>query len=315
MGNLIVNEFVKIFKRKSTYAMFLFLILIVVGGGFLTKYLNSLDEPVSQDNWKEELAKETEQMKKDLEEMPASMRAAFEDEIAINEYRIAHDLPPSDYNMWSFIGDSGTYITIVGLFVIIVAAGIVANEFSWGTIKSLIIKPYKRWKILLAKYVMVLLFMLIVLALLFISAVAVGAVLFGPGDGGSQIHLSYADGKVVEQSQLLYLAKSYLLNSVGVLLLATMAFMISTIFRSSGTAIGISVFLLLAGDTITSFFAMKFDWAKYILFANTNLMAYLEGKPMVEGMTMGFSITMLTIYFIVFQVLAFLFFTKRDVSN
>jgi ABC-2 type transport system permease protein len=36
---------------------------------------------------------------------------------------------------------------------------------------------------------------------------------------------------------------------------------------------------------------------------------------MVEGMTMGFSITMLTIYFIVFQVLAFLFFTKRDVSN
>ena len=57
MGNLIVNEFVKIFKRKSTYAMFLFLILIVVGGGFLTKYLNSLDEPVSQDNWKEELAR------------------------------------------------------------------------------------------------------------------------------------------------------------------------------------------------------------------------------------------------------------------
>ena len=49
---------------------------------------------------------------------------------------------------------------------------------------------------------------------------------------------------------------------------------------------------------------MKFDWAKYILFANTDLMQYFEGIPMVEGMTLTFSIIMIVSYFILFQSLA-----------
>jgi ABC-2 type transport system permease protein len=59
---------------------------------------------------------------------------------------------------------------------------------------------------------------------------------------------------------------------------------------------------------------MKFTWAKYILFANTDLMQYFEGTPMVDGMTLSFSVIMLLVYFFIFQFLAFYVFKKRDVA-
>lgn len=89
-------------------------------------------------------------------------------------------------------------ISFAGLFVITVAAGIVANEFSWGTVKLLVIRPISRFKILLAKYVTVLLFALALLFILFASAGITGLALFGAGDG-SQVHLVYANGSVQEK--------------------------------------------------------------------------------------------------------------------
>ena len=151
------------------------------------------------------------------------------------------------------------------------------------------------------------------LVILFISAAAVGFGLFGTGDGGG-VHLSYVDGQVVEKSMLLYLIQVFLIASIEVFMLVTLAFMISVVFRNSSLAIGISIFLLLMGGTVTAMLASYFDWAKYILFANTNLMQYFDGVPLVEGMTLGFSVVMIVIYFIVFLALAFGMFTKRDVA-
>ena len=50
--------------------------------------------------------------------------------------------------------------------------------------------------------------------------------------------------------------------------------------------------------------AMKFQWAKYMLFANTDLMQYVDGVPMVEGMTLPFSLMIIVLYFILFHSLA-----------
>ncbi|MBS4209285.1 ABC transporter permease [Bacillus sp. FJAT-50079] len=314
MLNLIQNEWIKIFKQIGTYIMIGLVVLLVIGNGAITKYLDSKAEPVDQD-WKQELTISNQQHAANMETMPMT-KEFFKQQIAINEYRIEHDLAPEyTTTVWTFIQDSASFISFAGLFVIIIAAGIVANEFTWGTVKVLLIKPFHRWKILMAKYTTVILFLLLVLGVLFVSAAAIGAILFGTGGEASNVHLAYVKGTVVEQSLLLYLIKSYLLNSLSIFLLATMAFMISAVFRVSGLAIGISIFLLMMGGTVTQLLAMKFDWAKYSLFANTNLMQYADGSPLVEGMTMSFSITMMLIYFFIFHLLAFIFFTKRDVAT
>jgi ABC-2 type transport system permease protein len=90
--------------------------------------------------------------------------------------------------------------------------------------------------------------------------------------------------------------------------------MISAVFRNSSLAIGLASFLMFTGSQITMLLANKYEWAKYSLFANTNLMQYIDRVPPVEGMTMSFSIMMLFVYFLAFYILAWWIFKKRDIA-
>ncbi|MGD7021606.1 ABC transporter permease [Rossellomorea vietnamensis] len=315
MFNLIKNEWIKIFSRPGTYVMIGLLVLLIIGAGSAMKFIGAADTP--EGDWKQEAQANIEGDKQILEEnqgMPAFNKQLAEERIAINEYRLENDIEPvSGENMWSFVNFNANFIDIVGLFAIIIAAGIVAGEFTWGTIKLLLIRPISRTKILLSKYITVLLFGAALLATLFVLSAIVGAIFFG--GGGSQPHLVYIDGTVQEQSMLFFSIKNYLLSTISITMMATMAFMISAVFRSSSLAIGISLFLLFMGSTATGFIAMKYDWAKYSLFANTDLRMYTGAMPkLVEDMTLGFSITVLLIYFVIFHLLAFIVFNKRDVA-
>ncbi|WP_201713592.1 ABC transporter permease [Rossellomorea arthrocnemi] len=315
MLSLIRNEWTKIFKRVGTYVMLGLLILIIGVTGAFTKYSDM--KAKEMDSWKQELSAQVESDKQMLAESPdlnKFIKNDTERRIAINEYRIENDIEPKvKETAWTFVETNANIVLVVGLFAIIVAAGIVASEFSWGTIKLLLIRPISRTKILLSKYFTVILYGMSMLLLLFVVSLLLGLLLFGGTDQST--HLAFVDGKVVEQNIVGYLIKTYLLQTVNIVMMATMAFMISAVFRSSSLAIGISLFLLFVGGNATSLLALKFDWAKYSLFANTDLTQYTGfSPPLVDGMTMGFSITMLIIYFAIFQVLAFLVFNKRDVA-
>ncbi|MEH7107301.1 ABC transporter permease [Bacillus sp. JJ1764] len=316
MHNLIVNEWIKIFKRPGTYVMMGLLVLSIIASGILTKYFE--DKGKTQNpQWEQQLNQQIAKDQKELSELPPTAGAykkSLKRQIAINQYRLDHKLQPDQESTgWTFINDNKSLITFAGLFTIIVAAGIVSSEFGWGTIKLLMIRPIKRYKILLSKYFTVILFGVLMMTILFGSSAILGFTLFGAGES-NPVHLAYANGSVVEQNMLVYLIKTYFLSSVGVLMITTMAFMISAVFRNSSLAVGISIFLLLMGGQVTSLIAMRYDWAKYSLFANTDLTQYIDGTPMVEGMTVGFSIIMLFIYFLIFQLLAFGVFTKRDIA-
>jgi ABC-2 type transport system permease protein len=316
MVSLIRNEWMKIFKRVGTYVMIGLLILVVGGSGAITKYLDGQSQKQDQGDWKQELTEEVAADKQHLEQggMDKFSKSMIEERVAISEYRLEHNIAPNtEETVWTFVESNAGVVTFVGLFAIIVAAGIVASEFSWGTIKLLLIRPISRTKILLSKYLTVLLFGASMLVILFIFSILLGLILFGVGDQSP--HLTYVSGEVQEQSIVVYLIKTYLLKTIDVLMMATMAFMISAVFRSSSLAIGISLFLLFMGANATALVAMKFDWAKYSLFANTDLTQYTgEMQPLVEGMTMSFSIIMLLIYFAIFLFLAFFVFNKRDVA-
>ena len=188
--------------------------------------------------------------------------------------------------------DTSNLIQFAGLFAIIIAAGIVASEFNWGTIKLLLIRPIDRGKILASKYLAVIVFALMLLSVLFVFSSLLGLILFGTPETAVP-YLNYFDGKITEQSYALHLVIFYAMKSINMIMLATMAFMISAVFRNSSLAIGLSIFLMFTGAELTGLLAMKFDWAKYILFANTDLMQYFEGIPMVDGMTLTFSMIMI----------------------
>ncbi len=314
MLNLIKNEWMKIFRRPGTYVMISILLVVTILGGIISKYQNNNDV-VQDKNWKQVLQEENDALEQQMAQTKSKFeKRFFKKEIAINEYRIKNDIPTNEkYTVWSFVKDASQLIILAGLFTIIVSAGIVASEFNWGTIKLLLIRPINRTKILLSKYLTVLLFALLMLVILFAFSTGLGAILFGVPEK-AVTYLNYNNGQVTEQNIVVHLLIYYGLSSIAMIMLTTMAFMISSVFRNSSLAIGISIFLLLTGDQITTLLSIKFSWAKYLLFANTNLMQYFEGTPMVEGMTIPFSITMLLIYFIIFQFFAFIVFRKRDVA-
>lgn len=204
-----------------------------------------------------------------------------------------------------YMNNAASMTMLVFIFSVVIAADIVAGEFTWGTIKLLLIRPVSRSKVLLSKYIAVLLFMVGLTALLFLFSMVVGVLFFGFPDGGG-VPITIGD-----------VLKDYGFRLVGLTINVTFAFMISTVFRSSALAISLAFVIMAASNSVmAALIALKKSWAKYILFANTDLSVYFGGRtPPLEGMTLGFSVTMLLLYYALFIALSWVIFRKRDVAG
>lgn len=205
-------------------------------------------------------------------------------------------------------------LQIVTILVVIVVGDLVAGEYGWGTIKMLLVRPVSRTKILLSKYLSGILFALFMVALVFASSFLVN----GAFAGFKNIDVPYLsigkDGMVREGSMLAGAATVYALRAVELFMVVTIAFMISTVCRSSAMAISFSIFTTFAGQMIADLLLAKTSWGKYFLFSNTDLLGLVQGIPRFDGMTLPFSISVLAAYFISFNLMSWLIFTKRDVA-
>ncbi|XKE94688.1 ABC transporter permease [Metaplanococcus flavidus] len=311
---LIWNEQIKLYAKKGTWVMFAVLLVIAIGGGLITKFFGTeSDFKEYGDGWQTELQEENAQLTAEMadEEFGGFMNDMI---IAENNYHLDNNIKPQPYDGWEYVLENSFLTSVISLFTIIVAAGIISNEFKWGTIKLLLIRPISRTKILLSKYVSVLIFALTLLVFLLMTSWLVGAVLFGLNGLNPMIVQDMMPGYAYNDV-LGEIAKSYGFSIVTLVMMATFAFMISAIFRSSGMAIGLAIFLMMAGNTIVAFLS-QYEWSKFILFANTNLAQYTNGtEPMISGMSMTFSIIVLLVYFAIFMGAAWAAFTKRDVAG
>ncbi|RDW17156.1 ABC transporter permease [Oceanobacillus arenosus] len=312
---LVYNELNKIYIRKSTWVMYVILAALIIGGAVLT---NSIDDGLNKyddDNWREVLQEENTALEQEITEYESDdfIAQINTSEIGKNNYYLENDIQPQ-YGAWQYVLENQGMLSIVSLLTIIVAAGIVANEFRWGTIKLLLIRPITRTKILASKYVSVLIFALFTLLFVLLFSLIVGALFFGLDGINPSIVVEQGEG-FTDVSALSQILSGYGYGMVNLIMMTTFAFMISTVFRNSSLAIGTAIFLMMAGNTIVAIFMEK-SWAKYILFANTDLSQYANGgEPWIEGTSLGFSIIVLIVYFIIFQLLSWFFFNKRDIAG
>ncbi|KRE75369.1 ABC transporter permease [Paenibacillus sp. Soil750] len=311
MLNLIKNEHMKIYSRLRTWILVILLIVIVV----LTGVLSHSDTNNNDDSWKIRASETIEHNKTELAnaDIPENFKKQMREQSALQQYMLDHNYPPIDNTLWEGMLTASGLIIVVTLFTVIIAGDMVAGEFTWGTIKLLLIRPASRSKILLSKYLTTLIFAATLMVILFITALIVNGFSYG-FERLSLPHLIVnAAGQVQEKNMLLYVLATYGLKLIELVMIVTLAFMISTVFRSASLAIGLSIFIMFAGQVITLLF-LRYTWGKYFLFANTDLTQYLEGQPLAEGMTLGFSITMLVCYFLLFNVLSWEIFRRRDVA-
>lgn len=295
--------------------------------------------PYDSEDWKSQLinsvssAKETLQAQEEIKDSGGAFsqeeyQKAFETAL-IGEYQLEHEIPlnvadsdsmmsmsgsSDQINFWAVMAMSVAVISIISMLIIVIAGSSVANEFSNGTIKFLLINPVTRGKILMSKYVAIISFSFVMLILFYVMSVVSGLVFFGAGDLGAP-YLYVKGNEVKELSGFLYLAWRYLLGSPNIIIMATLAFAISSLVRSSALAIGVGVFVMLAGSGITQFMKLilNLDWSRYFVFANTDLNSILTGNSIYGNHTIGFALGVLAVHMVVFLLTAWDGFTRREV--
>ncbi|MFE4894217.1 ABC transporter permease [Peribacillus butanolivorans] len=318
MISLIRNEWMKIFSKGSTYLFIVFLLLAAVGTALIDYKLNPVE---SSKDWKQELQAEIQEQQNELKTSKISEdeKSAIMEDIDLNKQLLEANINPDLRTNWTYMANWTTSLTsFVTLFVVIVCSSLVSSEFSDGTIKQLLIRPYKRWKILLSKYITSLLFAALLLVSLFIFSYIVGILFFGNG--------SYSD-KILDPASFGFspvIVGDYFVDMMvywipGFLVITTIAFMLSTLFKSQALAVGVSISILFAStplNLVIQSLIEKNEWLKFVLFPHLNLRGYIsESFSMFEGATLGFSISVLAIYYLIFLALTFFFFQKKDISN
>lgn len=309
---LIGNENAKTYRRLRTWIMVGILLLAIV----LVAVVMVTHQHAADPNWKQALMATNAADQQTLQKashMPAAAVSRIKAEISLNQYYIAHNINPNQTTGWKFAATAENLSTLLIAFILVVAGDIVASEFSTGTIKMLLTQTATRTKILVSKYLSMLLYGVFLTAVMIAFSLIVGWIFFGfSGAGEPHIYMD-ANQHIQQMSTAAYLLMQYGFLLIQIIMMATIAFMISAIFRSSALAITISLLAFLVGNTLVQVLS-SYSWVKYILFANTDLSQFVENGPAIHGLTLGFSITMLVIYFLVMNALSWFIFLKRDVA-
>lgn len=224
-------------------------------------------------------------------------------------------LTESTPSMWKVsLTEASVLFLLVTIFTVVIAAGSVAEEFTSGTIKLLLIRPWSRSKILLSKYIAILMYAVFLAIILLISTVVVNYLCFGIHSSMDMLEKEF-QASYNNRLPISYLLQYYGLTLITLVVTVTLAFMLSTVFRSSGLAIGFSLFLVLGVNSFVVFIAMlDYKWIDYLLFVHLNLTQYLDGFQMRDGMTLGYSLSVLAVYYVVFVAITWFVFNKRDVA-
>ena len=306
MLNLIQNEWMKIWQKKSSWITIIVFIAIIAGMLTLVKVAENTfmsDETIAEEE-------------KQLQEIEAqladpSLTEAEREDLEVEQEMMMVSIESSEPSTREgMVIETYGMMALVTLMTIIVSSGIVSAEFSQGTIKMLLARPVRRWKILLSKYITVLLYSLLLTVILFVVTYITSSILFPKV---LEDTVTFSGGEVAANKVLGKALYMMFLGWINTVVISTLAFMIGTIFRSTSLAIGISIFLYFTGNTIVLFLT-KYDFAKYILFANTDLTQYETGYVLIDGLSMSFSATVIAVYAVLFLLLSFLSFIKRDVA-
>lgn len=254
-------------------------------------------------------------------------KAKLEDNIKLALYQLDNDKldntanqmtlfetdEPEQITFWTVFLTSTSLVTVVALLAIVIAGGIVSSEFSQGTVKFLLINPVKRWKILMSKYFTVITVGYIMLCILFVVMIPITGLMHG-FDGFSVPYMYVSGGEVKEMPTLLYAAEQYLMKSVEMVVMSTLAFAISSLVRSTALAIGVSVFTMCIGSTVTRLLGqLGQDWARFLVFANTDLASISKGYSIFAQHSLTFAVGVLIAHMVVFLLTAWDGFTKRSV--
>ena len=136
----------------------------------------------------------------------------------------------------------------------IVAIDIVSGERSDGTMKMLLTRPIRRWKILLSKYVTMLFFISLILFLVGLFAYILSGLVFGYSGWNLPVLTGFVIDKETLNTNFVHLIPQwqYILMAYGLawfvaIVVGTISFMVSVLIRNTPAGMGVMLAALIAG--------------------------------------------------------------------
>lgn len=284
LSQLIKNEFIKLHHYKSTWVMYIIIAILLIGVAVITNFVAN---------------------------QSMIIEATFQSELVQAYESMGLEIPA--YDMWAFVADNISLISFITIFIIVAAAKIISNEYKWGTIKLLLIRPAGRGTVLTSKYITVLLFAAVLILYTIILSMLIGLIFFGVDTWNPTI-VDNMGSSYTEISIIASIGKDILFSLVPLIIVATLSFMIAILFKGSAMAIAASIVVFIAAPIITMMVS-RYEIAKYLLTAHLDLQNIFAGSPLIEGISPGFSIAVLIVYYIIFMAIGWLTFKKRDVAG
>lgn len=326
---LLSIENMKLWKRTSSKVMLILIILLAIGVPSMMKFYKHSNGEINVSNasldkgWKENTKKSLAEFEPQLNEMKKSKSRAekqsqgtFEKIVAEGKYTLEHNIAPSKTaGIWQSLiklNIQAGYAAVIALMMIITCSSQVAGEFTEGTIKLMVSRPYSRGEILSAKLISSLLYGLVLLLTVFLLSFLSMGILFG-FNGLSAGALMWNGSKIIYMSGIMRTLAVFGLDFLMVIFYTVLAFFLSAATRSRSLSTGFALFMVLFGSTLVEIIAVFFSWGKFLPFAATDFSNTICEGARIVGVTLNFSILSTLIYLLIMLISGYLIFKKRDV--
>ncbi|SPF53253.1 putative membrane protein [Candidatus Desulfosporosinus infrequens] len=330
--SLIENEVIKMIAKKRL--MFVLAILIVLISVFAYGQNQTLIRTKAQlsqrlgitatNDWRKLAGQQLIDMKNRLDSpyMDQKSQASTRVRMEQLQYNLDNNINPLEQSAAKFTTKfmEQSIFLFLPLLIIMLAADMVSGESSSGTIKLLLVRNVPRWKILLSKYLTLIILEVMVVIFAFVLSALISGFFFGFGGWLAPVATGFKvlagkldSSSVLNVPQWQYSLMVYSLAFFVSFVVGSISLMISILVKSTAASIGIIMSTLVAGNFISYFLS---DWkiTRYMFMVNLRLTDYLSGSfQPIEGMNMIFSITVLLGWAIAAVVISFVYFTKQDI--
>lgn len=319
----------------------------------LTRYNEDLDKSISEqqklldnnseDLWKIRLNNEREECKRILDEGNLSEASKEHYNERIKEINSALETNKKPVESWEFDGVNfaSSLISILGMVILVAGisvfmSDIVSGEATPPTLKFLLVQPITRGKVILSKFIAVVITVVSLIGglelVVFGVVGAIGG--FGGAEAATKIGVKYAwdynnlapdgtptlskvSGSGVVSTQGQALLQSFALQILFIIACCAFVFLISAMFKSSMTTMALSVIISVASTMICAASSTMRKGA-HLLFFN-----YGDTKSVITGdivnmygnpnFSLGLGIALMCSVIAVSYVLAHVIFSKKDI--
>ena len=253
----------------------------------------------------------------------------LEDLVKIDIYRLEHNKPTieivteDNYRLLYEGLAQGIRIAVLSIVAIIIAGGAISNETSTGTIKFWALTPNRRWKILTAKILSLIFYIIIFTAILSLATILISNIFF---DETGQEYVFVENGEVQIIGNTLYIIETYYIKTIPVIIFSMFALMLSTLTRNTSIAVSFSIAMYMGQNifmTIINGYIKK-DWIKFIPFNNMNIVdkifinnqsqiSTVVNSNLLQSTSLTFSLAVLGTCVLLMLVTTYDSFNQKDI--